>query len=75
MRVQGSWIVDVGDHLIVTVDLFLDDVFQVKINLVSLDCFDVISMGSVWNLIILLKSDKEGLWIFGLLLISKELSI
>lgn len=43
--------------------------------MVSLNGLDVICMSGVWNLIILLKSNKKRLWVLNLFLISKELGI
>lgn len=42
MRFQSSWVLNMGNHLVISVDLLLDKVTEVEIDLVTLDGLDVV---------------------------------
>ena len=64
-----------SNNFVVSVDLILDKVSQVKVNLESLNRLDVIGEGSVGDLVVLLKGHEKRLRVFTLLLVSEELRI
>lgn len=73
--VNGSWVFNMQDKFVVSVDSWLDDISQIEIYLISLNFLNVISVSWVRELIILLESHVKGIWILFLIFITKKLGI
>lgn len=65
-----------NSHLEITVDLFLDNKSEIRIDLVSFDGLDVVTVDRIRDAALFLESDKNGLGpIVLLILVAEELSI
>jgi len=65
-----------NSHLEITIDLFLDDKSEIRIDLVSFDGLDVVTVDRIRNAALFLESHKNGLGpVVLLFLVAEELSI